>query len=69
MPKRNSSLQKNPGSFETLINRTNNEQSITNCRKTPNKRMYKSFVINEEVNDYPLHKKLTKYCVLLNKGW
>ena len=60
VPKRNSSVQKNPGSFETLINRTDNQSSITNCRKTPNKKMYKSFVIGEEVNELPQQKKHTK---------
>lgn len=53
--------KKNPGRFETLINRTDDEQSITNCRKTPNKRMYKSFGIGDDDKDLPQQKRLTKY--------
>ena len=58
--RRTQSAVRNPGSFENLINRTDNEQSITHCRKTPNKNMYKSFGFGSEGNDPVLQRKHTK---------
>ncbi len=63
MPRRTNSAQRNPGSFETLINRTDNEQSITHCRKTPNKKVYKSFSLYEdEGSEAP--QRVLKYSII-----
>jgi len=50
-PRRSASAQRNPGTFDSLINRTDNESSITHCRKAPNKKVYKSSVLTEGADD------------------
>jgi len=64
MPRRTYSAQRNPGSFESLINRTDNEQSITQCRKTPNKKVYKSFSLYEDGEGSEAPQRVLKYSII-----
>lgn len=40
--RRQKSLNLNPGNFNTLLEKTDNESKITNCKKLSNPKVYKS---------------------------
>lgn len=54
----------NPGNINNLLMKTDKEDSITKCRKTPNQRVYKSInvlVENPENSLYRRSRGLAKY--------